>query len=84
MFLLGVPIQANLAVIQKNFIAINCNSINFNFLNQLNYIFNRTKIAGSALSSEKLIEKVDKIINLNESYELIDFFRELSCNCLID
>ncbi len=53
------------------------------FLSQLQYILTQTGINGGAITSEKLIEKVDAILNPNISYTINDFFNDLGCNGLV-
>jgi hypothetical protein len=53
------------------------------FLAQMNYIFTQTGVTGGAITSEKLIEKVDAVLRPNTSYSLTDFFNEMSNNCLV-
>jgi len=53
------------------------------FLAQMCYIFTQTGVTGGAITSEKLIEKVDAVLNPNNSYSLPDFFNEMSNNTLV-
>ena len=53
------------------------------FLAQMCYIFTQTGVTGGAITSEKLIEKVDAVLNPNNSYSLTDFFNEMSNNTLV-
>jgi len=53
------------------------------FLRQIQYILTQTGINGGAVTSEKLIEKVDAILNPNISYTINDFFNDLGCNGLV-
>jgi len=53
------------------------------FLAQMCYIFTQTGIPGGAITSEKLIEKVDAVLNPNNSYSLTDFSNEMSSNALV-
>ena len=53
------------------------------FLSQIKYILTQTGINGGAITSEKLIEKVDAILNPNISYTINDFFNDLGCNGLV-
>lgn len=53
------------------------------FLNQIQYIFTQTKISGGAITPEKLIEKIDKILDSNISYNTDNFFDDLGCNELV-
>lgn len=50
------------------------------FLAQMYYIFTQTGVSGGTITSEKLIEKVDAVLNPNTSYSLTDFFNEMSSN----
>ena len=69
----------------KNQIRYSFISGNFigNFLNQIRYISNQTGINGGAITSERLIEKVDAVLNPNNSYTINNFFSDLGCNGLI-
>ena len=53
------------------------------FLSQIQYILAQTGINGGAITSEKLIEKVDAVLNPNISYTINDFFNDLGCNGLV-
>jgi len=53
------------------------------FLNQIQYILAQTGINGGAITSEKLIEKVDTVLNPSISYTVNDFFNDLGCNGLV-
>jgi len=53
------------------------------FLAQMCYIFTQTGVTGGAIISEKLIEKVDAVLNPNNSYSLTDFFNEMNNNTLV-
>ena len=53
------------------------------FLSQIQYILAQTGINGGAITSEKLIEKVDTVLNPNISYTINDFFNDLGCNGLV-
>lgn len=53
------------------------------FLSQIQYILMQTHINGGAITSEKLLEKVESILNPNTSYSLNDFFNDLGCNGLV-
>lgn len=53
------------------------------FLNQIRYILMQTGVNGGALTSEKLIEKVEAILNPNTSYNLNDFLNDIGCNGLV-
>jgi len=53
------------------------------FLNQIQYIFTQTGINGGAITSEKLIDKVEAVINPNISYSVKEFFDDLACNGLV-
>ncbi|MCK4445783.1 MAG: hypothetical protein KAW56_01740 [Candidatus Marinimicrobia bacterium] len=54
------------------------------FLSQIRYIFSQTNINGGAITSERLIEKVDAILNPNISYSIDNFFNDLGCNELVN
>lgn len=53
------------------------------FLSQIQYILTQTGINGGVITSEKLIKKVDTVLNPNISYTINDFFHELGCNELV-
>lgn len=53
------------------------------FLNQIQYIFTQTNINGGAITSEKLIDKVEAVINPNIPYSVKEFFDDLACNGLV-
>jgi hypothetical protein len=53
------------------------------FLSQIQYILTQTGINGGAITSEKLIGKVDAILDPNISYTINDFFNDLGCNGLV-
>lgn len=53
------------------------------FLNQIQYIFTQTGINGGAITSEKLIDKVEAVINPNIPYSVKEFFDDLACNRLV-
>jgi len=53
------------------------------FLNQIQYILTQTGINGGAITSEKLIEKVNAVLNPNISYTINNFFNDLGCNRLV-
>lgn len=53
------------------------------FLAQMYYILTQTGVPGGAITSEKLIEKVDAVLNPNNSYSLTDFSNEMSSNALV-
>lgn len=53
------------------------------FLSQLQYILTQTGTNGGAITSEKLIEKVDAVLNPNIPYTINDFFNDLGCNGLV-
>ena len=53
------------------------------FLNQIQYIFTQTGINGGAITSEKLIDKVEAVIDPNISYSVKEFFNDLACNELV-
>ena len=53
------------------------------FLSQIQYIRMQTGINGGAITSDKLIEKVDTILNPNIPYTVNDFFNDLGCNGLV-
>jgi len=53
------------------------------FLSQIQYILTQTGFNGGAITSEKLIEKVDAVLNPNISYAIGDFFNDLGCNGLV-
>ena len=53
------------------------------FLSQIQYIRTQTGVNGGAITSDKLIEKVDTILNPNTSYTVNDFFNDLGCNGLV-
>jgi hypothetical protein len=53
------------------------------FANQLEYIKNVTEISGSAITIEKLIEKVNMVLENSETYTLNEFFNDLGCNSLV-
>jgi hypothetical protein len=54
------------------------------FLSQIQYILTQTGINGGSITSEKLIEKVDAVLNSNISYTINDFFNNLGCNGLVE
>lgn len=54
-----------------------------NFLNQIQYILNQTGINGAAVTSEKLLTKVDAVLDTNMPYSLCDFLNDLGCNGLV-
>ena len=53
------------------------------FLSQIQYILTQTGINGGSITSGKLIEKVDAVLNPNISYTINDFFNDLGCNGLV-
>lgn len=53
------------------------------FLNQIQYILTQTGTNGGAITSEKLIDKVEAVINPNISYSVKEFFNDLACNGLV-
>jgi len=53
------------------------------FLRQIQYILMQTGTNGGAITSEKLLEKVEFILNPTTSYSLNDFFNDLGCNGLV-
>jgi len=53
------------------------------FLSQIQYILTQTGIDGGAIVSEKLIKKVDAVLNPNISYTINNFFNDLGCNGLV-
>jgi len=53
------------------------------FISQIQYILTQTGINGGVITSEKLIKKVDTVLNPNISYTINDFFHELGCNGLV-
>jgi len=53
------------------------------FLNQIQYILTQTDISGGAITSEKLIEKIDAVLNPDISYTTSNFFNDLGCNGLV-
>ena len=53
------------------------------FKRQIQYILRQTDVNGGAITSEKLLEKVDSILNPNNEYSLGDFFEDLGCNGLV-
>lgn len=53
------------------------------FLSQIQYIFTQTGINGGTITSEKLIDKVEAVINPNIPYSVKEFFYDLACNGLV-
>jgi hypothetical protein len=53
------------------------------FANQLEYIKNITGISGCAITIEKLIEKVNMVLENSNTYTLREFFSDLGCNSLV-
>jgi len=53
------------------------------FLVQMYYILTQTGVTGGAITSERLIEKVDAVLNPNNSYSLTDFSNEMNSNALV-
>lgn len=51
-----------------------------NYVSQIQYIKNITKNDGSAITSEKLIEKVNSVLDQNNIYNINDFFNDLARN----
>lgn len=54
------------------------------YLNQLNYISNRTNRNGCLISAEILLKKVDNVMNTSSEYNLNTFFNELGSNQLLN
>jgi len=53
------------------------------FLSQIQYILTQTGINGGAITSEKLIEKANAVLNPNISYTINNLFNDLGCNRLV-
>lgn len=53
------------------------------FLSQIKYILTQIGIHGGAVTSGKLIEKVNAVLNPNTSYTINNFFNDLSCDRLV-
>jgi hypothetical protein len=51
-----------------------------NFPTQINYIKNTTSNNGSVITSERLLEKVESVLDQRNSYSVNDLFRDMSCN----
>jgi len=51
-----------------------------NFSNQIKYIKDTTNNDGSVITSEKLLEKVEDVLDKSNPYNTEDFFRDLSSN----
>lgn len=53
------------------------------FAKQLEYIKNITGISGCAITIEKLLEKVNTVLENPKTYTLNEFFKDLDCNSLV-